>query len=63
MISINGNTETKEIEGTLVGRDDTHIRLSLKGRIVRIQRNQVVEVRLPKPKFENDDYEIRKLQE
>ena len=49
-------------EGTLVGRTDEHVILSLKGRKINIPRDKVVEVRLPKAKTELTDYEIQKLQ-
>lgn len=51
----------KQFEGTLVERDDEHVSLSLKGRIVKIPRLLIDSVSLPKPKFESTDSEMRKL--
>lgn len=48
-------------EGTLVERTDEFISISLKGRIVKIPRSLVQEVKLPKAKYESMDFEIRKL--
>tara|TARA_B100000524_G_scaffold309303_1_gene185270 strand:+ start:285 stop:791 length:507 start_codon:yes stop_codon:yes gene_type:complete len=42
-------------EGTLHGRDETHVRVNQKGRIVKIPRELVDYVRLPKPMFEKGD--------
>lgn len=49
------------LQGSLVGRDATHVQLSLKGRQKRIRRTRVLEVRLPPSLFEDDDPEIHKL--
>eukprot|EP00607_Mallomonas_marina_P007481 CAMPEP_0182416464 /NCGR_PEP_ID=MMETSP1167-20130531/756_1 /TAXON_ID=2988 /ORGANISM="Mallomonas Sp, Strain CCMP3275" /LENGTH=224 /DNA_ID=CAMNT_0024589231 /DNA_START=317 /DNA_END=991 /DNA_ORIENTATION=- len=48
-------------EGTLVERTEDKVIISLKGRLVRIPRHLVSEVRLPKSKFETTDKEMRKL--
>ena len=48
-------------EGTLVERDEVHVLLSLKGRIVKLPRNLIDIVSLPKSKFESTDSEMRKL--
>lgn len=48
-------------EGSLVERDDEHVLLSLKGRIVKIPRDLIDTVSLPKSKFESTDTEMRKL--
>ena len=53
---------SKEVKGSLMGRDDSFVRLSLKGRIVKIPHSNVSVIRLPKAKYEQNDYEIRKLQ-
>lgn len=53
--------EKLEIKGALMGREDGNVILSLKGRLVKIPVQNVLEVRLPKPKFEAGDEEIRKL--
>jgi ribosome maturation factor RimP len=59
---------TKEIykkktlfEGTLVERNEHDVCISLKGRIVKVPRDLVADVRLPKPKYESTDTEMRKL--
>lgn len=48
-------------EGTLVERNSDDVCISLKGRIVKIPRELVDQVRLPKPKYEPTDTEMRKL--
>lgn len=48
-------------EGTLVERTDENVCISLKGRIVKVPRDLVLDVRLPKPKYESTDTEMRKL--
>ena len=48
-------------EGTLVERSEDSVCISLKGRIAKIPRELVSEVRLPKPKYESTDTEMRKL--
>ena len=48
-------------EGTLVERSADSVCLSLKGRIVKIPRELIFEVKLPKPKYESTDTEMRKL--
>lgn len=48
-------------EGTLVERDEEHVLLSLKGRIVKLPRELIDIVSLPKSKFESTDSEMRKL--
>ena len=48
-------------EGTLVERTDECVFISQKGRPIRIPRDVVAEVRLPKPKYESTDSEMRKL--
>jgi ribosome maturation factor RimP len=59
---------TKEIykkktlfEGTLVERNEHDVCISLKGRIVKVPRDLVAAVRLPKPKYESTDTEMKKL--
>jgi len=51
----------RQFEGTLLERDDEHVLLSLKGRVVKIPRALVEVVSLPKPKYESTDTEMRKL--
>ncbi len=51
----------KELLGTLVGRDEDHVRISIKGRVVKIPRGICLKVALPPAKFESTDYEMRKL--
>lgn len=48
-------------EGTLVERSGDNVCISLKGRPVKIPRDIITEVRLPKPKYEATDTEMRKL--
>jgi len=48
-------------EGTLVERDENNVLVSLKGRIVKIPRELIETVSLPKSKFESTDTEMRKL--
>ena len=48
-------------EGTLVERSAENVCISLKGRIVKIPRELISEVKLPKPKYESTDTEMRKL--
>jgi ribosome maturation factor RimP len=48
-------------EGTLVERTDECVFISQKGRPIRIPRELIAEVRLPKPKYESTDSEMRKL--
>lgn len=48
-------------EGTLVERTDENVCISLKGRIVKVPRDLILDVRLPKPKYESTDTEMRKL--
>ena len=48
-------------EGTLVQRTADDVCISLKGRIIKVPRVLVNEVRLPKPKYEITDTEMRKL--
>lgn len=48
-------------EGTLVERTEHDVCISLKGRIVKVPRELVADVRLPKPKYESTDTEMRKL--
>ena len=48
-------------EGSLQERTDEHIIISIKGRILKIPRDLVDRVELPKPQFEPNDPEIRKL--
>jgi ribosome maturation factor RimP len=47
--------------GTLKDRDETHINISLKGRIVKIPRALVREVTMPTAKTETTDLEMKKL--
>jgi hypothetical protein len=49
------------VEGTLIGRTDTEVIISVKGRRLSIPRSCVTEVRLPKSKVESSDKEILKL--
>eukprot|EP01035_Chromulina_nebulosa_P019581 gene19581-25484_t len=51
----------KEFKGNLIGRSDGLVSISMKGRIKKLPWNQIVEVRLPKTKYEPTDYEIKKL--
>jgi ribosome maturation factor RimP len=51
----------KAHEGTLVGRDEESVKISIKGRNMSIPRALVKEVRLPKSKIEPTDSEMRKL--
>ena len=53
--------KTRELRGTLVDRDENHVRISIKGRIVKIPRSICKTVALPSSKFESTDYEMRKL--
>lgn len=48
-------------EGTLVERNADDVCISLKGRIVKIPRTVVNQVKLPKPKYESTDTEMRKI--
>ena len=48
-------------EGTLVDRSVDTVCISLKGRPIKIPRDIISEVRLPKPKYEATDTEMRKL--
>ena len=48
-------------EGTLVERNTDDVCISLKGRIIKIPRAVVNQVRLPKPKYESTDTEMRKI--
>ena len=48
-------------EGTLVERNPDDVCISLKGRIIKIPRAVVNQVRLPKPKYESTDTEMRKI--
>ena len=48
-------------EGTLVERNTDDVCISLKGRIIKIPRNLVNQVKLPKPKYESTDTEMRKI--
>jgi hypothetical protein len=48
-------------EGTLVERTEECVFISQKGRPIRIPRDLIAEVRLPKPKYESTDSEMRKL--
>ena len=50
-----------QFEGTLQERNEEHVVISAKGRIVKIPVAIVSRVELPKPKFEPTDSEIRKL--
>ena len=50
-----------EFQGTLVDRDQDSVRISIKGRIIKIPRNICQRVALPSAKFESTDYEMRKL--
>ena len=40
-------------EGSLLGRDDDAVEINLRGRVVRIPRPEVFEVRLANPKLES----------
>ena len=42
-------------EGTLLGRDGEHVLLNLKGRVLKLPRELVAEVRLPSAKREKGD--------
>lgn len=81
------SNETNRVFGTLLGRDATHVKISIKGKvcaclassyiiccaycvliptfvyaqIAKFLRADVLEVRLPPPKFEEQDIEARKL--
>ena len=48
-------------EGSLQEKTDEHVIISIKGRILKIPLELVDRVELPKPKFEPNDPEIRKL--
>jgi ribosome maturation factor RimP len=48
-------------DGNVIGRDDTHVILSLKGRLIKIPRGIVASVKLPKSQHESTDYEMQKL--
>ena len=48
-------------EGTLVERTDDYVSISQKGRLIKVPRTIIAEVRLPKPKYESTDTEMRKL--
>jgi ribosome maturation factor RimP len=50
-----------KFEGTLVERLEDVVSISQKGRIVKIPRELIDQVRLPKPKYEPTDTEMRKL--
>jgi len=50
-----------KFEGTLVERTEAAVVLSLKGRVVKIPRDLIDQVRLPDPKYEDTDNEIHKL--
>jgi len=41
----------KHLEGTLIGRDDSHVKINVKGRPVKIPRDIVAEVRLASAKL------------
>ena len=47
--------------GTLVERSQENVCISLKGRPINIPRDIILSVRLPKPKYEVTDTEMRKL--
>lgn len=51
-----------EFTGTLVSRDDEVVSVSQKGKVTKIPRDIISEVRLPKAKYESFDEEIKKLQ-
>ena len=51
-----------EFTGTLVSRDNDMVSVSQKGRVTKIPRDIVAEVKLPKAKYESFDEEIKKLQ-
>ena len=51
----------KFLEGTLVGRTEDHVLISVRGKKMKIPRNIVAEVKLPKFKTESSDQEIKKL--
>ena len=51
----------KSFEGSLIERTDKHVVVSQKGRIVKVPREIIDKVSLPKPKFEQNDDEIRKM--
>ena len=42
-------------DGNVIGRDDTHVILSLKGRLIKIPRGIVASVKLPKSQHESTD--------
>jgi ribosome maturation factor RimP len=48
-------------EGTLVERNADDVCISLKGRILKIPRTLINQVKLPKPKYESTDTEMRKI--
>ena len=48
-------------EGTLVERTEDYVSISQKGRLIKVPRTIIAEVRLPKPKYESTDTEMRKL--
>jgi len=50
-----------QFEGSLIERSDEHVVVSLKGRIVKVPRELVKSVRLPKARYESGDSEMRKL--
>lgn len=50
-----------QYEGSLHSRDQEHVSLSLKGRMIKLPRESVLSVKLPPPKYEGTDAEIRKL--
>ena len=50
-----------KFEGTLVERSVDNVCVSLKGRPINIPRDIITSVRLPKPKYEVTDTEMRKL--
>jgi len=50
-----------DISGSLLYRDSEWVALSLKGRVLKLPRELVSRVSLPKARFESTDNEIRKL--
>ena len=63
-MTVNMKEEYKKkttFEGNLIGRKDGQVILSMKGRLIKLPCELILEVRLPKPKFEPEDAEIRKL--
>lgn len=50
-----------QFDGTLHSRDSEYVTLTLKGRLVRLPRSQVLRVALPPSRFEATDEQIRKL--